>query len=59
MSRGDVAELAGSVIITATGFIPIVGPVICVGLSIADAYGAFDSIYEYFEPAPKKEIWKF
>lgn len=59
MSGGDVAEFTGSVIITATAFIPIVGPVICIGLSMADAYGAFDSIYGYFEPTPQREEWKF
>ena len=30
-------------------FIPIVGPVISIGLGVADSYGAFDNIYNYFE----------
>lgn len=47
-SGADYARLAGSFIITGSGFIPVVGPFITVGLGIADGLGAFDSIYNSF-----------
>jgi len=49
MSGNDYARLSGSFIITGTAFIPIVGPVISIGLGVADSYGAFDGIYNYFD----------
>jgi hypothetical protein len=49
MSGNDYARLTGSLVITGTAFIPLVGPVISIGLGVADSYGAFDDIYNYFE----------
>jgi hypothetical protein len=49
MSGNDYARLSGSLIITGTAFIPIVGPIISIGLGVADSYGAFDGIYNYFD----------
>ena len=49
MSGNDYARMTGSLVITGTAFIPIVGPVISIGLGVADSYGAFDNIYNYFE----------
>ena len=49
ISGNDYARLTGSVIITGTAFIPLVGPLISIGLGVADSYGAFDDIYNYFE----------
>ena len=49
MSGNDYARMTGSLVITGTAFIPIVGPVISIGLGVADSYGAFDIIYNYFE----------
>jgi len=49
MSGNDYARLTGSFVITGTAFIPIVGPVISIGLGVADSYDAFDNIYNYFE----------
>lgn len=49
MSGNVYARLTGSFVITGTAFIPIVGPVISIGLGVADSYGAFDNIYNYFE----------
>ena len=48
-SGNDYARLVGTGIITGTGFIPIVGPFVSVGLGIADSFGAFDSIYNTFD----------
>ena len=39
----------GLLLVTGAAFIPIVGPVISIGLGVADSYGAFDDIYNYFE----------
>jgi len=44
----DWARMTGSVVITATAAIPVVGPFISLGLGVADSFGAFDSIYESF-----------
>jgi RHS repeat-associated protein len=44
----DYARLAGAGLITATAFIPVVGPFISVGLGIADSFGAFDGLYNKF-----------
>jgi hypothetical protein len=49
MSGNDYARMTGSFIITGTAFIPKVGPVISIGLGVADSYGAFDGIYNYFD----------
>lgn len=49
MSGNDYAKFSGSLIITGTAFIPIVGPIISIGLGVADSYGAFDGIYNYFD----------
>jgi RHS repeat-associated protein len=49
MSGDDYARLSGSLIITGTAFIPIVGPIISIGLGVADSYGTFDGIYNYYE----------
>ena len=49
MSGNDYARLTGSLVITGTAFIPLVGPIISIGLGVADSYGAFDKIYNYFE----------
>jgi len=49
MSGNDYARLTGSLVITGTAFIPLVGPIISIGLGVADNYGAFDDIYNYFE----------
>ena len=49
MSGNDYARLTGSLVITGTAFIPLVGPIISIGLGVADSYGAFDGIYNYFE----------
>ncbi|MCZ8355284.1 MAG: hypothetical protein O9340_11150 [Cyclobacteriaceae bacterium] len=46
MSGGDIAKLAGGVVITATAFIPVVGPFISVGLGLLDSAGAFDALYQ-------------
>lgn len=48
-SGNDYARLAGSLIITSTAAIPLVGPLISIGLGAADSYGAFDGIYNYFD----------
>jgi uncharacterized membrane protein len=48
-SGGDWARLGGAAIITASAFIPVVGPFISIGLGIADSYGAFDGVYGYFD----------
>ena len=49
MSGNDIARLSGSLIIMGTAAIPIVGPLISIGLGTADSYGAFDGIYNYFD----------
>ncbi len=49
MSGNDYKRLTGSLVITGTAFIPFVGPLISIGLGVADSYGAFDNIYNYFE----------
>ena len=49
MSGGDIAKLVGAGVITATAFIPVVGPFISVGLGLLDGAGAFDGIYGYFD----------
>ena len=49
MSGADTAKLVGSFLITGSAFIPVVGPFISIGLGIADSFGAFDSIYNYFD----------
>ena len=41
------SKLVGSAIIAATAFIPIVGPVLSIGLGAVDAAGGFDGIYHY------------
>ena len=46
----DYAKLAGTALITGTAFIPIVGPFISIGLGVADSFGAFDGIYNSFDP---------
>lgn len=48
-SGGDYAKLGGAIIITATVFIPVVGPFISVGLGLLDGAGAFDGIYKSFD----------
>jgi len=45
----DKARLIGSLIITSTAPIPIVGPVLSIGLGLADSFGAFNGIYDYFK----------
>ena len=45
----DKARLVGSLIITGTAAIPVVGPLLSIGLGIADSFGAFDGIYDYFK----------
>lgn len=47
-SNEDIARFSGALVITATAFIPGVGPLISLGLGIADSYGFFDPIYERF-----------
>ncbi|HRZ42295.1 MAG TPA: RHS repeat-associated core domain-containing protein [Bacteroidales bacterium] len=47
-SGADYARLAGSMIITGVAFIPLVGPVLSIGLGVADSFGAFDGIYNHF-----------
>jgi hypothetical protein len=49
MSGNDYARFAGSIIITGSAAIPFIGPIISIGLGVADSYGAFDSIYNYFD----------
>ncbi|BAX80002.1 hypothetical protein ALGA_1627 [Labilibaculum antarcticum] len=49
MSGNDYARLAGSAVITGTAFIPFVGPLISIGLGVADSYGVFDDVYNYFD----------
>jgi RHS repeat-associated protein len=44
----DKARLVGSLIITGSAAIPVVGPLLAIGLGIADSFGAFDKIYESF-----------
>lgn len=41
----DYARLTGAALITASAFIPVVGPFISIGLGIADSFGAFDDFY--------------
>jgi uncharacterized membrane protein len=48
-SGGDWVRLGGAAIITASAFIPVVGPFISVGLVIADSYGVFNDFYGYFD----------
>jgi len=48
-SGADYARLGGAAIITGIAFVPVAGPFISIGLGIADSYGAFDGIYNYFE----------
>lgn len=48
-SRSDYARFTGTLIITGSAAIPFVGPIISIGLGVADSYGAFDSVYEYFD----------
>ncbi|SFO39945.1 hypothetical protein SAMN05421741_1513 [Paenimyroides ummariense] len=48
-SGADYARLTGAGIITASAFIPVVGPFISIGLGVADSFGAFDSIYNSFD----------
>ena len=49
-SGEDIARLTGAGIILGTAFIPVVGPAISIGLGVADSFGAFDGIYESFDP---------
>ncbi|MDP3927631.1 MAG: RHS repeat-associated core domain-containing protein, partial [Bacteroidota bacterium] len=44
----DYARFTGSLIITSTAAIPIAGPFISIGLGLADSFGTFDPIYNYF-----------
>jgi hypothetical protein len=48
-SGGDYARFTGAIFITTTAAIPFVGPIISIGLGAADAYGAFDDYYNYFD----------
>lgn len=48
-SGADYARLTGAGIITASAFIPVVGPFISIGLGVADSFGAFDSVYNSFD----------
>lgn len=47
-TASDYARLSGAAIITGAAFIPDVGPLLSVGLGIADSFGAFDDIYNSF-----------
>ena len=40
----------GAGLITASAFIPVVGPFLSIGLGIADSMGAFDGLYNSFDP---------
>ena len=44
----DYAKLLGSIVISGTSAIPVVGPFISIGLGMADSFGAFDGIYKSF-----------
>lgn len=44
----DYARLGGSLVITASGFIPAVGPYVAISLGIMDSKGTFDSFYKSF-----------
>lgn len=48
-SGAEYARLTGAGIITASAFIPVVGPFVSIGLGVADSFGAFDSIYNSFD----------
>jgi RHS repeat-associated protein len=45
----NLVRLQASVVTTAIGFIPVVGPFASFGISIADANGAFDGYYNKFD----------
>jgi len=47
-TMADYARFTGSLIIIGTSAIPIAGPFISIGLGIADSFGVFDPIYNYF-----------
>lgn len=47
-TNSDYARAAGAVIITASGFIPYVGPIFSIGLGLLDANGYFDNFYNSF-----------
>jgi hypothetical protein len=46
---GDYARFAGAMIITGSAAVPFIGPLVSIGLGVADSYGAFDSIYAKFD----------
>ncbi len=48
-SGADKARLAGAAIITGSAFIPVVGPILSVGLGVLDSVGAFDGVYNKFD----------
>jgi len=48
VNPSDYARFVTSLAITGTASIPGVGPIISLGLTIADSAGAFDSLYEFF-----------
>ena len=48
-SGADYARLTGAGIITATAFIPVVGPFLSIGLGVADSFGVFDPLYNSFD----------
>jgi len=47
LARGTVGVIG-----TATAFIPVVGPFISLGISITNAAGGFDRVYNYFDNTP-------
>jgi RHS repeat-associated protein len=59
----DKAKFITSLVITGTAFIPGVGPVISLGLTLADSIGAFDDFYNFFDDPNKNakpanfDIW--
>jgi RHS repeat-associated protein len=59
----DKAKFITSLVITGTAFIPGVGPVISLGLTLADSAGAFDDFYNFFDDPNKNakpanfDIW--
>ena len=42
------AKAIGTTIIVASNAIPVVGPVLSIGLGAIDAAGGFDGVYNYF-----------
>lgn len=45
----DKARLVGSLITTGAVAFPVVGPLLSIGLGMADSFGAFDGFYDYFK----------